>query len=68
MCSSDKEDLDCDYEEVCQVSSSTMPDKGLVNLKRDDHILVVRGNIASMVILCSGELIYAVFEVPKSFN
>ena len=43
-----------------------MPGKGLENLKRDDQILAVRGNIASVAILCSGKLIYAVVKVLKS--
>ena len=45
-----------------------MPCKGLENLKRDDQILAVRGNIASVAILYSGKLIYAVVKVLKSSN
>jgi len=43
-----------------------MPSKGLENLKRSRPDLSVRGNIASVAILCSGKLIYAVVKVLKS--
>ena len=68
MCSSDKENWSRDDGEACQTSSCTMPGKGLENLKKDDQILTVRGNIASVAILCSGKLIYAVAKVLKSSN
>jgi len=45
-----------------------MPGKGLENLKRDEKLLAVRGNIASVAILCSSKLIYVVVKVLKSSN
>ena len=42
-----------------------MPGEGLERLKRDDQVLAVRGNIASLAILSSGKLIYSVVKVLK---
>ena len=68
MCPGDKENRNCANGEAYQASSYAMPCKSLENLKRDNQVLVHRGSIASVAVLCSGELTYAVVKVLKSSN